>query len=270
MSKVFFKHAVGIALTAAVVSSQAFALPALRTDITINDGGDGSGTGWYSVNKEDQEVEKGMATSQAWDMEGFFIDNSTGKLGMIGGFDLLNGVSGYPDYKSGDIFIDTDGNYIAGSATVGSNGFNGSESYTNYGYEYALDVDWANNTYNIINLSPDAVVESVFYGANYGSGAFRYVSGGTVIGSGTYSGVVSGLTNAQTGYLGGTHYAAYGFDLNKIANDSGSSTLTTSFTMGCGNDHLLGTATNVAEPATVALLGLGLAGLGLVRRRKQS
>jgi len=66
-------------------------------DITIYDNR-GTGTGWYGGN-EDQEVEPGMVNTQAWDLEGFFLQGNS--LSMVGGFDFKNG---YEGYKSGDIF----------------------------------------------------------------------------------------------------------------------------------------------------------------------
>src|SRR5437868_3230476 len=79
------------------------------TNITISDK-NYRGSDWYS-NREDQETETNpdTVTSQQWDLEGMFLQSQN--LTLVGGFDFKNGVtwSDSHNYKSGDIFIDVNG-----------------------------------------------------------------------------------------------------------------------------------------------------------------
>ena len=73
-------------LAVSITGAQSADALILGGQITIHDGAS-SGSGWNGP-KEDQEVESGNATGQAWDMEGFFLEGTT--LSMVGGRDLPN------------------------------------------------------------------------------------------------------------------------------------------------------------------------------------
>lgn len=273
------KKQTAVLFTAALlISAQSFALPSVRQDITIfdGDGGNYSGGDQRTGVMEDSETEPGMVNSQVWDFESVFIDNSNGKreLGLIGGFDFINGVDGFAAFSMGDIFISTDNNFIAGNATRdGSDGIVDVKA-TTFGYELVIDVEWEEGTYEVYQIidaagNSLADVSTPFYTQNFGSGGFKLASteglANELLASGEFS-YESGLTDTDTGFDGGNHYAAFGFDLGFLNGAD----FTVSTTQGCGNDHLLGqqvSAVSVPEPSSIALLGLGILGLSVLRKR---
>lgn len=250
------------------------------TNVTISDG-NYSGSGWYS-NREDQETETNPATvtSQQWDLEGMFLDGA--KLTLVGGYDFKNGVTwtdGYK-YKSGDIFVDVNGDALYGTANAGSGATtygSGPRTATTanvFGYDYVLDLNYTTMTYNVMALTPASVVTRVMDVAS--ANPWTYQSGGTaVLGyqnvAFTYT---SGLTNAFTGFAGDStnttgwstgsnqHYAL-AVNLDFFAG----SNVTVHYTMECGNDNLMGYARVPDAGATALLFGLGLAGLLGLRRK---
>lgn len=227
-----------------LITGNAFALD-FGLDITRYDGS-GDGTGWWGA-QEDQEVELNCIGSQVWDLEGFFLKGS--KLTMVGGWDFKNGASGY-NFPSGDLFIDV----------LGINNGN------SYGYDYVFDMDFAGGSYNIYKLTENSIIEDVYYSQNNNSNPWRYKSGGiTVVENGSI-GYYAGLSDSDTGFMGGTHYAA------SVALDflDPGAEFRSHFTMKCGNDNLIGqgTAAPVPEPSTMILMGIGLIGIAGFGRKK--
>lgn len=238
--------ALGVAATF-MLAGNVFAL-SYSNNITIYDG--------LGETTEDGEVEPGCLNTQVWDLEGFFQEGSS--LTMVGGFDFVNGVSGYPDYTSGDIFIDVDGDAQYGSSNTGG-GSGQAEVNNTFGYDYVLDMDFNLLTYSVIKLT-DSTTTTVWYGQNDESNPWLYNTGGTLVDG--YENLameyVSGLSDAATGFTGGNHYAV-GVDLSFLAPGTD---FTSHFTMGCGNDNLMGQGTApVPEPATILLFATGLVGL---------
>ena len=240
-------------------------------NITISDDNTNtSANSWYNSPGEDQEVEPGMIASQAWDLEGFFLNGSM--LAMIGGFDFKFGKDGF---TSGDIFIDTDGDAAYGQITRTTG--NGNNTVTNtYGYDYAIDLNFSAMTYNVYQLNSSSQLLTAYYNQNDGSSPWAYKrrddESEGIIGINIPFYYTTGLSNEinhDVSFLGETHNAVYGIDLSAIiGNDQ---EFIAHFTMGCGNDNLMGRGTTPLpnpEPATMLLFGTGLIGLAGLTRKK--
>lgn len=257
---------------ALLASTSAFAYPtSWGSDVTINDQNLGNGS-WYDGSndqrpggiREDEEVEPGMSTQRGWDAEGFFQNQN--QLTIVGEFNYSTGKS---NFQAGDLFIDINGDAVFGDIHGSSNGY---QNVTNtFGYDFVFDIDWTNLTYDVYAIDGSSILGTTYYAQNQGSNPFQFHlgdnAGATAIASNSFS--ISTFDSAQIdGYfLGGTHYAANGFDLSFLG---GNANYTSHWTMGCGNDNLMGQGTTVPEPGTIGLLAAGLIGLGFARRRMSS
>lgn len=257
----------------------AFTAHAGYVDITINDTvNNGSSSGWYRGTTgvaENDEVEPGTVTGQVWDMEAFLLDFANAKLKVQAGYNMT---AGYGGYYSGDIFIDVNGDARWGNAitTDASSGTsNGYFTVANSQYNWDYVISFGRNSgggagqgggsltggYEVYKLSGTSSEVEVYYDLNNRSNPLRYLSGGTLVTTG------GGLTQASTGSGSTLSYTLGEIDLGwmdgKLIADQ---PVTFHYTMGCGNDLLMGQAANFHVPdggASVGLLGLGLAALGV-------
>jgi len=281
MNKNFAQIGLVAVLAAAAVTASA---NTFGTNITVSDK-NYSGSGWYS-NREDQETETNpdTITSQQWDLEGMFLKNGS-QLTLVGGYDFKNGVNwGGQNIKSGDIFVDINGDAKWGQADNGASGATawGSGPHTAtmanaFGWDYVLDLNFTTMTYSVFSLTAQSMVSRVLDVAS--SNPWTYVSGGSAVAG--YQDLalsyIAGLTNADTGFAGDStnstgwstgsnqHYAL-GVDLSFIAGKDA----TIHYTMECGNDNLVGQAhvSNVPDSGITAILfGLAVAGCTGVRRK---
>ena len=249
---------------------------AFGVNITISDENydtSGGASSWYT-NHEDQEVEPGMQTGQRWDLEGFF-QNGT-QVTMVGGYDFKNGeVGNNKRWYSGDIFIDVDGDAKYGNIDGSADGI--FEVKNTFGYEFVLDLSEDMTSYSIYRLTSASVVKTAYYQQNQGSSPWQYVKDGELIGAGTIT-YKTGLTDAETGFASDldrkTHNAvtvdlAFLSDRNLMEGYQLTSAFTLHYTMGCGNDNLMGKyVAPVPEPSTILLMSAGVCGLVGVSRKR--
>lgn len=254
---------------------------AAAIDITISD--KVYTTGWYG-NREDNETEPGTVIGQQWDLERFDLSGNT--LSLIGGYDFKNGVSGF---NSGDLFIDVDGDAVYGKDVFGGSGNQyTTDSNTRYNYDYvvvfgrttsAIEGGVLDGNYSIYRIDNETTV-TAYYRQNDASNPFRLNPteydgvGDTAVLVGTGSLGFSSFeqnTPDLMGYNGNNTHNKMTVDLSLLASAEGihlnDGTLF-HFTVGCGNDSLIGyVPTSVPDGGlTLAMLGIAFIGLGSVSR----
>lgn len=223
-------------------------LQASAVNITVNDGS-GTGTGWYSPHRENQEVEPGCVATQPWDLES--MDLTFSSLTLQGGY-KFSSPSGYGGFKPGDIFIDIDSDSL---------------------WDFVVDINDVNvQTYKVIDVRQGGafITNPVHYAQNAHSNPWKYSSGGVVIDSGD---VIYGTPWIDSE---GTHYSMT-VDIASLDPFAlGNVYSTVHYTMECGNDNLIGKfwgmeldpPHNVPDGGSTALMSfIGLLGLVGMKRR---
>jgi hypothetical protein len=126
--------------------------------------------------------------------------------------------------KAGDIFIDTNGDAVYSPDTISGYNYNPGYNLVSNGffkYDYVLDINWADGTYDIVRLTENSVLKNTEYGASYNrpSNPWIYVSGGTVINTTALNfDDYNKASQGDTGFLGmenNNHYVAT-FDIGVL------------------------------------------------------
>lgn len=251
---------------------------AVQTEITVFDGQAGTSFGGGGISVEDNETEPGTVPGQIWDLEGLFYDDtdtSAIELTIVGGFDFKNGATGNGiTFHTGDIFID-----VAGVDLGHSSGYDYVMHFTDRGNDDdAQALNWTGSDttpYQVIELDSDSQLNDVYYSSLNFSSPYTYNSGGNapdpnVTGNAQYS--ASDITG--TGFAGedgnNNHYSLT-VDITwlEVLHGEGKDI---HLTIGCGNDMIAGSISGGGFPApdgglTLVMLGMGLAGMGVVSRR---
>jgi len=281
-------------IIAGVAGVLALSHASFAANVTVADGsilpGIGSGN-------EDQENEPAASFAQMWDLEALVVNGPT--LSIVGGFPMLTHNSGFSAFKLGDIFIDTDGNFVAPpfsrDVPIQSDGFLRNSGFN---FEYVVrfnrtagpSASQVITGFDVIELTSDSRLMPILYADGLyptldDSNPYQYKdeNGATVkiVGSGSIAaGTLAYTPNLTDGQIS----TMFGGDVNVTGGSHNVLTLTfTGFnpldlttdlhlTMGCGNDNILGRLAGDGQNApdggaTLALLGLGLASLTLARRK---
>jgi len=187
---------------------------------------------------------------EKFDLEGLKVasDNNFVYIALANSFGYTAHSTGWnQDYRLGDLFIGVDSKY-----------------------QYAIDIIDGGSTglYEVSSWNGLQNVPGSYYGTSIAAqiGAHEMAAGNWL---GNVTTVMSPWTNFEQGYLtpgnGDTYVWEFAFNKSLLGNFS---SLDFHITLGCGNDLIEEPYSPIPEPTTIFLLGLGLVGCGIIRRRK--
>ena len=217
---------------------------------------------------EDNETERrdgtNTYTGNWWDFEAMYYNNAEGTLTVFAGFDLTDP---YESRLVGDLFFGqfTDNN----------------PSGNTYSARYALDIDWAANTYKAYDIYDDAAngyytgvsLQNVTDIVPY-SNPFSLANSGTSVELSTGNFTAGKLDDDPFANWGKVDTSTYPSSDHYYMQITGIKTLFANYipidsilhmTLDCGNDTI---RAQVPEPAVNLLLGIGLFGLAGIGRKK--
>ena len=261
-----------IPITMAVVLAALVSTGAQASTLSIWD------SSWTQIGADDGHIGPGGG-GQAFDAEYLYykVDGNTLYLGLQSGFNLIDGNQFLSTY-GGHTYNDW---YYAGDLALSFDGIAST-------YEYGVDFGFTTRDYSGRDYSPtdfshttgfvessgphdgtDAAGLYSVSGWNPNTGIYYQASNPFAIDAGAK--VVDLLTNISgSGDSGGgntSYYRIVSFDISDLNIDG----IDAHWTMSCGNDAINGRIDfthTVPEPGTLSLMGLGLVGLGFMRRRK--
>jgi len=187
---------------------------------------------------------------EKFDLEGFHfaVEGNTAHIALVNSFGYSAHSTGWnQDYNLGDIFFGFDGNST----------------------QYAIDVS-AGKLFSVDSYVgiPDKP------GTYYDYTEIRNQVGAWEIGSGTDLGAIDNTMNFWAGLEtnplqgnGDTYVWEFAFDISGLGGSAGASSISFHNILECGNDMINETYGMVPEPGTMLLIGLGLIGIGITRKK---